>query len=242
MKPSRRFSAWHRGCAFAWLSLLLAVPCSIARAVDAEPTSSTSQNSVSGLIRIVDRNGVEKNDHANVVVFLDGATAEPPPDADELPVISHKGRLFTPRVLPIVRGQKVDFYNDDVIFHNVFSLSKIKPFDLGIYPKGTSKIVQFDQPGLAKIYCNIHPNMISNILVLNNLLFDVTEADGRFNIENVPDGEYLLRVWHEFGEVWETTIRFPLSAPLEETIVVKETRRVQLHRNKFGKHYDTKYR
>lgn len=159
----------------------------------------------------------------------------------DMPKVTHKGRQFAPKVLPLVRGGTVDFFNDDNIFHNVFSLSKTKQFDLGIYAEGSSKLVTFPEPGLVKIHCNIHPRMTSTILVLNNDLFATTGPDGYFQIRGVPDGSITLRVWGEFSAEQNRIVSVSGSREFEETFDVHETKRFVQHKNKFGKRYREKY-
>ncbi len=203
---------------------------------------SSALNTITGTVRVFDRDGNEQVDHSGVVVFVDGlngsVVAEPSP---EPPQISHKGRQFWPKVLPLVRGATVDFYNDDTIYHNVFSLSKPKTFDLGIYPEGTSKLVTFDEPGLVKIYCNIHPKMVSTILVLNNDLFATSGRDGTFRISGVPNGEATLRVWSEFSEEQNRVLTLGSNEIAEQSFDVHETKRFVQHRDKFGGRYREKY-
>ncbi len=200
-----------------------------------------ADNAVRGEIVLIGHNGNLVADRGNVVVFIDGLVDEVPPTSRDVPKITHMGREFAPRVLPLEVGGTVEFFNDDNIYHNVFSLSRAKPFDLGIYPEGTSKIVRFENTGLVKLYCNIHPNMVANILVLNNRLYDVTEPDGVFRIEDVPSGDVTLRIWHEFAE----NQSYDLSLDGGETeilsIEVHETLRQKKHPNKFGKPYKRKY-
>lgn len=203
---------------------------------------SSSLSTITGTVRVLDRNGNEHTDHSGVVVFVDGlndsVVAEPSP---EPPQVSHKGRQFWPKVLPLVRGETVDFYNDDNIYHNVFSLSKPKTFDLGIYPEGTSKLVTFNEPGLVKIYCNIHPKMVSTILVLNNDLFATTGRDGTFRISAVPSGEVTLRVWSEFSQEQHRVLTLGNGEIAEQSFDVRETKRFVQHRDKFGRRYREKY-
>jgi len=195
--------------------------------------------SVSGAVTVLDRNGLELEDRSNVVIFIDGVTA-PPQTPSENPSISHKGQRFTPRVLPVAAGGAVNFLNDDGIYHNVFSLSKAKTFDLGVYPQGTSKFVEFDRPGLVKIYCNIHPDMVSTILVLNNTFFATTGPDGSYEITNVPMGDYTLRMWSELGE--ERSVPITVSeGSTTQAFVLNKTKGVSSHNNKFGKPYRKKY-
>jgi len=69
----------------------------------------------------------------------------------------YKGAKVT--TLKIRVGDVVEFKNVDPYFHNVFSLSDVKMFDLGSYPRGKSKTVKFDKPGRVEIECAIHPQM-----------------------------------------------------------------------------------
>ena len=225
---------------------LRSIPIAIVLAALAVPSAFgqenvASSNTVSGVIRIFDRDGNELADRSDVVIFIDGLSDSVPyQSVTRLPQVSHKDRQFSPNVLPLVRGTSVDFFNDDNIFHNVFSLSKPKSFDLGIYPEGTSKLVTFSDPGLVKIHCNIHPRMTSTILVLNNSLFATTGPDGKFQIDGVPDGQLTLRIWHEFSEEQSRVVTLS-GGRLEESFDVHETKRFIQHRNKFGKRYPDKY-
>ncbi len=111
--------------------------------------------------------------------------------------VRQEGLAFTPHVLPIVKGSSVEFPNIDTVFHNVFSLSHASTFDLGRYPRGESKSVRFDTPGLVKVFCHIHSDMSAVVLVLDNPHFVVPDGSGRFRIDGVPAGEYRAVAWHE---------------------------------------------
>ena len=107
---------------------------------------------------------------------------------------------FIPRVLPVVIGTTVDFPNNDKTFHNVFSTSEAKKFDLGLYPAGKSRNVAFDKAGVVKILCNVHPNMESYVVVKEHPYYAVSDARGNYRVNGVPLGKYRLEVWHpEFG-------------------------------------------
>lgn len=202
----------------------------------------SSGNSIVGTVTILDQDGEEIADRSGVVAFIDGV-----PNAAKYrvlpkpPQVSHKDQQFTPRVLPIVRGTTVDFFNDDHIYHNVFSLSESKTFDLGIYPEGTSKLVDFPETGLVKIHCNIHPRMISSILVLNNSFFATTGTDGHFEIVGIPDGKFTLRLWSEFVKEQSRTVTLSRGRRLEESFEIKRIGNFVQHTNKFGKRYREKY-
>lgn len=112
------------------------------------------------------------------------------------PQLAQKDEAFVPRVTPVAVGTTVDFPNMDAIYHNVFSLSPTKRFDLGKYPKGKSKAVRFDREGLVKVYCDIHSEMEAFVYVLPNHAFTQPGEDGAFQLPTLPAGRYELKVWH----------------------------------------------
>lgn len=116
-----------------------------------------------------------------------------PPEKN--PVLDQRGLQFHPQVLPILVGTTVDFPNRDNLFHNVFSYSQPKEFDLGRYPKDDSRSVRFDRPGMVRVYCDIHAHMNATIMVLSHPYFATPEDDGTYAIRNVPDGKYSLVLW-----------------------------------------------
>ncbi len=111
-------------------------------------------------------------------------------------VLEQRGLKFHPEVLPVLVGTTVDFPNGDNLFHNVFSYSPTKEFDLGRYPLGDSRSVVFERPGIVKVYCDIHSQMNAIVLVLENPFFVSPDDDGNFRIADVPEGEYRLVVWY----------------------------------------------
>lgn len=195
-----------------------------------------------GSVSLIDREGDSVADRSNIVVFIDGNLPAHARSRESSPhFMSHKNKVFSPAVLPILRGEELDFYNDDDIFHNVFSLSRANTFDLGIYPAGTSKLVGFPNVGLVKLYCNIHPDMVSTVLVLNNTLFTLTDENGNFEIPNMPEGEFTVRVWHEFSDEAQQMLTVGSNKLDAITIELMETKRRVKHRNKFGMPYREKY-
>ena len=78
-----------------------------------------------------------------------------------------------------------------------FSLSKTRPFDLGRYAKGHSKAIRFDQPGIVRVFCDIHAHMGAFILVFSHRFFAITDDQGRYHIDRVPPGTYTLTAWYE---------------------------------------------
>jgi plastocyanin len=140
----------------------------------------------------------DADDRPVSVVYLEraprGAFGEP----DERRVrMDQRNERFVPRVLAITVGSIVDFPNNDRTYHNVFSLSEARTFDLGRYAAGRSKPVRFDRPGVVRVFCDIHSHMSAFILVFAHRFFAVTDADGRYRIDNVPPGAYTVSMWHE---------------------------------------------
>ena len=138
--------------------------------------------------------------------------------------IAQHGALFSPHVLPVMVGTTVEWPNDDQIFHNVFSMSDAKEFDLGLY-KGNppEKRVTFDKVGRVDVYCSIHSNMHCVILVLENPYFASTDANGHYIIKDVPPGTYKLKAWHERLPADEQEITVPADGTVKAdfTLTVK---------------------
>ncbi|MCZ6674971.1 MAG: hypothetical protein O7C75_18730 [Verrucomicrobia bacterium] len=199
-------------------------------------------NVITGKVKILKLDGEKRTDRSNVVVFLDRVNNDAGVSLPRKnPVVSQKNRTFGPRVVPIVKGTTVDFPNDDIIFHNVFSLSKTQIFDLDIYSPGKSKSVTFPRSGWVKIYCNIHPKMVGHIIALDNPFFSLTDQKGIFVISGVPDGEYTLRTWHEFGNEVRKRIQVSGSSRYNYLLEIQEDKKFVQHKNKFGKRFKSKY-
>ena len=125
------------------------------------------------------------------LVYLDVAPRSAFDDRDPgRAVMDQRNETFLPRLLAVQTGTTVDFPNSDSTYHNVFSLSRARRFDLGRYAAGKTKSVRFDRPGVVRVFCDIHSHMSAFIVVFNHPYFRVTDADGRFRIDNVPPGTY----------------------------------------------------
>jgi plastocyanin len=132
------------------------------------------------------------------VVWLKRASGETPhPSAARGKVISQKNKTFVPHVLAVPVGTKVDFRNDDAIFHNVFSLAKPNDFDTGLYKQGATYAQTFKKAGPVQLLCNIHSSMIGYVYVVDSPWYAQADGAGTFTIKGVPPGEYEIEVWHE---------------------------------------------
>jgi plastocyanin len=131
------------------------------------------------------------------VVYVDRVKGNFPPPSKN-PFISQKNLVFSPHILPILKGSTVDFTNDDSVDHNVFSPpGSATQFNLGLYGSGVKKTMTFNNLGEVPLLCNVHPEMLGYILVLQNPYYALTDKNGEYEIKNVPPGSYQLKVWDE---------------------------------------------
>jgi len=140
----------------------------------------------------------EGMDRRRTVVYFESAPQPAFEEGGEMhATMKQQNETFVPHLLAIRVGTIVDFPNGDPFFHNVFSLSKVKRFDLGRYARGRSKSVRFDEPGIVRVFCDIHAHMNAFILVFSHRFFAVTDDEGRYRIERVPPGSYTVVAWYE---------------------------------------------
>jgi plastocyanin len=192
------------------LAVALLVPATLAgsshraeheRAVE---TIAAAAGSVEGQLTLPDRRATrtgeryqsstgEARDIQDVpaVVYLAGpvagaASARPSAALD----LTQQGEAFRPTLLVVPLGATVRFPNGDPLFHNVFSYSRSKRFDLGRYPRGESKTVTFDKPGYVKVLCEVHKWMRAGVLVVENPHYAILSESGRFRFDGVPAGRY----------------------------------------------------
>jgi plastocyanin len=161
----------------------------------------------------LDDHGESTNESCAVAVFLEGRLpgAEQPVRAE----VKQEGRRFEPQVVVIPAGSSVTFPNADPIFHNIFSLSGAKKFDLGYYPAGQTRIVKFDQPGVVQVYCHLHPNMYAAIVVVPNRWYTKPGDDGSFSFHDVPPGTYSLVAWHMNAGFFRREIHIPAAGGID---------------------------
>lgn len=168
-------------------------------------------------------------ERTHVVVYLEGNQPSQPIVAE----LSQKDRRFTPDLVVIPAGSSVSFPNLDSIFHNVFSLSSTKSFDLGDYPKGHTRVVKFPKPGIVFVDCHLHSNMSAVIVVTPNRWATKADASGHFSLPNVPPGTYTIVAWHKAAGFFRKTIRVTengdvnveFAIPLDSNGLVQEAQR-----------------
>lgn len=207
----------------------------------------SQQVTISGHVVIDD--GVSKKhgatDNAGAVVWLEprGSESQSFWTTDRRYALVQRNHAFEPHLLVVPVGARVQFPNEDPIFHNVFSMFQAKRFDLGLYEGGTSKSILFDKPGVSYIFCNIHEQMGAVVIALTAPYYGVSQPDGSVRIDHVPAGRYRLRMWAEGAS--EATLK-ELTRDVVLTndmnfgdIRISVTPSVNLiHTNKFGHPYD----
>ena len=160
---------------------------------------------------------------ADILVYV----VKAPPVQEDLSrtkfIMDQQNLTFNPHILPIPVGASVQFPNNDKVDHNIFSLSRTKKFNLGSYKPGESKTVIFDKPGIVELRCDVHAEMAAYIMVLKNPYFAVTDDQGRFEIpdskqleqggikgiKDLPEGNYILKTWHEKLKTQKQKITIP---------------------------------
>jgi len=146
-------------------------------------------------------------ERARVVVYLEGPGPSSVDVKSHTPLqIEQVDRRFSPDLVVAPIGSTVTFPNMDPIFHNIFSLSKPKSFDLGSYDKGETRSVMFPKPGIVEIYCHLHPNMAATVVVTPNRWYARSDRAGQYRIPDVPPGKYTVVAWHRSAGFFRKTI------------------------------------
>lgn len=153
------------------------------------------------------------NEFGRMAVYLQGAGLGA--GAPARAVLKQQNRRFDPDFLVLPVGSTVSFPNRDTIFHNVFSLSKVKEFDLGYYPTGQSRTVRFEKPGVVQVYCHLHPNMNAVVLVVPSAWYAQPAANGSFQFSDVPAGVYQVVLWHKSAGYFQKQVRVPENGSAE---------------------------
>lgn len=206
----------------------------LAAALALAPAAVAVGAELAGRIELSGRGARGAEPSAAVVWFepAGGATG-PKPGTFE---IETRDKSFSPRVLAVPRGSTVRFPNRDPILHNVFSVSRGNAFDLGLAGQGPGAETTLEQPGLVRVFCNVHHGMVAYIVVLDTPHYTAPGGDGRFHLAGLPNGAGRLRVWHEQADEVTRELTLPLASPLELALEVSRPR-VPRHLNKLGKSY-----
>lgn len=180
----------------------------------AAPPSLATAETVKGTVEVT---GQKSNANAVISIEAPGLEFVPPPEPVK---IDQKGFRFIPHITIVVPGTTVRFLNNDPEPHNVYSPEG--RYNLGTWPTGETRDHTFERPGIYTQLCNIHPDMLAYVVVVETPHFAVTDAAGRFEVEGVPPGRYLLWAWHERKDGLEREITVEAGQALELDLVIEK--------------------
>ena len=193
---------------------------------------------VRGRVTIESASGRQHLDPSGAVVYLDNLPAGAAPPAPGRFTIETKSKRFVPQVLPVPVGSRVSFPNSDSVLHNVFSTSGANAFDLGLYGKNEAKDAAFREPGIVRVYCNVHEKMVAFVLVCPSRYFARVRDDGSFEIPDAPAGRYDVKVWDERGGMQSSSVELGASDRLEVGFTLDGSKyKREPHLDKNGKPY-----
>lgn len=169
------------------------------RVTPAAPNTARYQNKIVGEVGLPDP--------PMAVVYLEGNFPVIPTNNARSAKMEQKHYQFAPGILAIQKGTSVEFPNLDDAYHNVFSYSRAKRFDLGRYRKDEKPAaLTFDKPGVVKLYCEIHEHMRGTILVLDSPYFVKTDPNGKYRLEHLPTGTYTVKTWVNEKTIYSKTV------------------------------------
>jgi plastocyanin len=192
--------------------------------------------------------------NAGVAVWLEAEDRKPHGDAPRVVRMIQHGKQFVPHLLAIPVGTTVEFPNFDPIFHNAFSNIDGQPFDVGLYPPGTTRQVLFRRAGIVRLFCNIHQSMSAVIVVAPTPWIAISDETGSYSLKGVEPGRYTIHFFHERAtqqtlDALTRKIEVPAGTMTLPLIQLSETGYIEMpHKNKYGQDYgpapedDTSYR
>lgn len=211
----------------AWLRSVAVVLCAATPVV---------AGTLQGKVAVLEKDGKRAQDTDEAVVWVEGPKVHMRPTGA---TVTMQSKSFIPRVTVVTVGGRVEFPNQDSIFHNVFSVSGENRFDLELYKKPKSGFKVFEQPGVVRIYCNIHPQMSGFLLVRDNPFWAHVSADGSFRVADVPAGTWVVKAWHERSGESAQSVAVPQAGAVEASFSLDASKYKRApHKNKFGKDYE----
>jgi plastocyanin len=196
---------------------------------------------IRGRVQLLAKGGkgpAKGSDVRQAVVYFEPAGPSSPHPPDTPFEMVTKRKELVPRVLVVPKGSRVRFPNQDPILHNVFSVSAPNQFDLGLYRQGPGKEKRFEEPGLVRVFCNVHHDMVAYIMVLDTPYYVSPDAQGEFVLTGLPRGPGKLTVWHEQADPWTVDVELPakVAGPVMARVEIVRPL-IPAHLNKLGQSY-----
>ncbi len=208
----------------------------IAAALSVAAPNATAQGAVSGRVSMQEKPGEQTKDFDGTVIYL--LSKAPSRLAEVKTQMAMNGRQFAPRVRVVTPGSTVEYANQDPFSHNIFSTATGASFDLGVYGSGVTKSTQFKKAGAFPVYCNIHAQMTSFVVVVNTSHYTQAGADARWKIASVPAGKWELHIWHERAPEITQEIDVPAAGLANVDLALDARGFKQIaHKDKMGKDY-----
>ncbi|HEX5853975.1 MAG TPA: plastocyanin/azurin family copper-binding protein [Thermoanaerobaculia bacterium] len=160
------------------------------------------------------------SDCADAVVYLGAIAGKTFPAPKDHPSIDQKNMQFNPRILAVQQGSTVDFVNSDPVLHNVFTPDACaEQFDLGLWPHGEVRSYTYRNECVVTLLCKVHHDMVAFIVVVPTPYFTMVKSDGSYQLSDVPDGAYTVKIWHSKlrSAHKAVTVKGSTEAPLELT-------------------------
>jgi plastocyanin len=150
-----------------------------------------------------------------VIIYLESVETRQLAPSRKPIVIEQRNLTFSPNVIPVVQGATIKFINSDNVHHGIFSPSSgADKFNFGTYGHGEQRLVKLDTLGEIVILCNVHLEMEARVLVVKDPYFAVTTAEGRYLVQDIPPGAYLLRVWRKHNQALAEPLELSLARDL----------------------------
>jgi plastocyanin len=194
-------------CLGAWVVANAALAdCSIEGVV--QLPAPTAERPLSQRYRTSAETAITPSNPPAAIVYLEGDFPVPAKlTSANTAAMTQKNILFAPDLLAVRVGTAVEFPNLDDTYHNVFSYSKAKRFDLGRYRKNEKAgTILFDRPGVVSVHCEIHDRMHATILVLETPFFQKTDSAGHFRLDHLPLGHFTLKAWINQNDIREQAV------------------------------------
>ena len=158
----------------------------------------------------------------NAVVWLENPPADAawPARADKVEM-DQKACVYVPRIVLVPAGGTVDFLNSDRLLHNIHATPKDNVSFNRTQPKNRTISVTFAKPEIIKITCDLHAWMEAWVVVAAHPFYAITGADGQFEFDNLPPGNYRLKVWQERLGMSSANVTVGDQQPAQVTVQMK---------------------